>query len=154
MTHKLHNIYPRNSHTIKKILGPTTDFPTWGSGKAIENPQRVWLWRDLTIELTQDWGSRLLEGTNKTLCAPGPRRKESWPYKTLTQTCLWGSRSLRQRRGSAVACCRVRGTEWASVCMGHFEGDRHYLHYLHHSLVSDQTTGGGNTTPPINRKLD
>ena len=32
-----------------------------------------------TIEppkLTQDWGNRLLEGTNKTLCAPGPKRKE------------------------------------------------------------------------------
>ena len=27
-------------------------------------------------ELTQDWGNRLLEGTNKTLCAPGARRKE------------------------------------------------------------------------------
>ena len=27
-------------------------------------------------ELTQDWGNRLLEGTNKTLCASGPRRKE------------------------------------------------------------------------------
>ena len=26
-------------------------------------------------ELTQDWGNRLLEGTNKTLCTPGPRRK-------------------------------------------------------------------------------
>ena len=27
-------------------------------------------------ELTQDWGNRLLAGTNRTLCAPGPRRKE------------------------------------------------------------------------------
>ena len=27
-------------------------------------------------ELTPDWGNRLLEGTNKTLCTPGPRRKE------------------------------------------------------------------------------
>ena len=27
-------------------------------------------------ELAQDWGNRLLEGTNRTLCAPGPRRKE------------------------------------------------------------------------------
>ena len=27
-------------------------------------------------ELTQDRGNRLLEGTSKTLCAPGPRRKE------------------------------------------------------------------------------
>ena len=23
------------------------------------------------LELTQDWGNRLLEGTNRTLCAPG-----------------------------------------------------------------------------------
>ena len=27
-------------------------------------------------ELTQDWGNRLLEGTNRNLCAPGTRRKE------------------------------------------------------------------------------
>ena len=27
-------------------------------------------------EVTQDWGNRLLEGTNKILCAPGLRRKE------------------------------------------------------------------------------
>ena len=31
---------------------------------------------DLITELPQDWGKSLLEGTNKTLCAPGPRRKE------------------------------------------------------------------------------
>ena len=38
-----------------------------------------------TIEwpgLTQDWENRLLEGTNKTLCAPRPRRKEQCPHKT------------------------------------------------------------------------
>ena len=27
-------------------------------------------------ELTEDWGNRHLEGTNRTLCAPQPRRKE------------------------------------------------------------------------------
>ena len=27
-------------------------------------------------ELTEYWGNRLLEGTNRTLCTPGPRRKE------------------------------------------------------------------------------
>ena len=73
---------------------------------------------DFIIELPQDWGNRLLEGTNKTLCAPRPRRKEQCPHKRLTQTCLWVSKSLRQRRGSAVACCRGRGTECSSVCMG------------------------------------
>ena len=30
-------------------------------------------------ELTQAWGNRLLEGTKKTSCAPGPRRKELDP---------------------------------------------------------------------------
>ena len=34
-------------------------------------------------ELTQDWENRLLEGTNKTLCTSGPRRKEQWPHKRL-----------------------------------------------------------------------
>ena len=38
-------------------------------------------------------------------------------------------------------CCIVGGTECNSECMGPFEGGHHYLHYLHHSLVSGQTTG-------------
>ena len=33
----------------------------------------------MIIELTQDWGNRLLEGTNKTSCTPRPRRKEQGP---------------------------------------------------------------------------
>ena len=57
-------------------------------------------------ELTRGCGNRLLDGTNKTLCSPGPRRKEPWPPKRLTQTCLWVSRGLWQRHGSVVACCR------------------------------------------------
>ena len=84
---------------------------------------------------------RLLEGTNKTLCAPGPKRKEQWPLKKLTLTCPWVSRSFRQKHGSAVACFRVRGTEYRSVCMGPFEGGHHYLSYLHHSLASGQAIG-------------
>ena len=86
-------------------------------------------------------GNRLLKGSNKSLCAPGPRRKEQWPHKRLTLTCLGVSRSCWQRRGSAVACCRDGGTECSSVGVGPLEGGRHYLHYLHHSLVSGQTTG-------------
>ena len=48
------------------------------------------------------------------------------------QTCLWVSRSLQQRCGSAVACCRVGGAECSSACMEHFEGGHHCLHYLHY----------------------
>ena len=40
-----------------------------------------------------------------------------------------------------MACYRVRGTECGSACMGFFEEVPHYLHYLHHSLASGQTTG-------------
>ena len=51
------------------------------------------------------------------------------------------SRSLWQRCGLAVACCRVGSTACSSACMGPFEGGHHYLHYLHHSLASGQITG-------------
>ena len=49
---------------------------------------------------------------NKTLCAPGLRRKEQCPHKRLSQTCLWVSRSLQWRCGLTVACHRVRGTDY------------------------------------------
>ena len=75
------------------------------------------------------------------LCPPGTRRKEEKPCKRLTQTCLWVSMSLQWRCRLMVACCRVRVIEYGSACMGPFEGDNHYLHYLHHNLVSGQTTG-------------
>ena len=35
-------------------------------------------------ELTQDWGNRLLEGTNKTFCTPEPRD----PTETVPELCL------------------------------------------------------------------
>ena len=69
-----------------------------------------------------------------------PGERSSDPLKRLTQTCPWVSRSLSQKCGSAVACCRVRGTECGSACMRSFEGGRNYLHYLHHSLASGQIT--------------
>ena len=34
-------LYQRSSCTVAKVLGPKTDFPTWGS----ENPLGIWLWR-------------------------------------------------------------------------------------------------------------
>ena len=39
-------------------------------------------------ELTQDWENRLLKGTNKTLCAPGPRNStEIEPELCLSVSC-------------------------------------------------------------------
>ena len=34
-------IIPRNYCTVKKVLGPTTDFPTWRSGKGTVNSQGI-----------------------------------------------------------------------------------------------------------------
>ena len=58
-------IIQRSSHIVAKVIGSTTDFPTWGSGKRTKNFQR----------------NRFLVGIKKTLCIPGPRRKEQWPHK-------------------------------------------------------------------------
>ena len=80
-------------------------------------------------------GNRLLEGTDRILCTPIPRRKEQWPQKRLTQTCPWVPRILQWRRGSAGACCRAGGTDCNSACMGPFEGGRHYLLCLHNRLA-------------------
>ena len=55
---------------------------------------------DLITELPQDWGNRLLEGTNKAMCPPGPRRKEQRPHKRLSQACVCpgvSGRGIRQQ---------------------------------------------------------
>ena len=41
-------------HVVEAAISPTIDLP----------------------EITQDWGNRLLEGTNKIVCTPEPSRKE------------------------------------------------------------------------------
>ena len=89
-------LYQRNSCTVKKVLGSTTDFPTWGSSKRTKNTQGIWLWRPVEFDyrISPGLGNKLLEGTNKTVCAPGARKKEQSPHKRLSQTCLWGCKSL------------------------------------------------------------
>ena len=42
--------YQRTFLTVKKVLGPTTDFPIWGSGKGTENSWRIWLWRPVGFD--------------------------------------------------------------------------------------------------------
>ena len=37
--------HQRCSCTVAKVPGPTTDFPTWGSGTGTENLQGTWLWK-------------------------------------------------------------------------------------------------------------
>ena len=46
-------LYQRNSCTVKKVLGPTTDFLTWGSGKGTEPPE------NLTLDASGIWLQKL-----------------------------------------------------------------------------------------------
>ena len=43
-------LYQINSHTIKKALGPTTEFPIWRSDRWTENPQGILLWRQVGFD--------------------------------------------------------------------------------------------------------
>ena len=43
-------IYQRGSCTVMKVLGPTTNFPTWGSSKRTENPQGISIWRQVGFD--------------------------------------------------------------------------------------------------------
>ena len=102
-------LYQRSSCMVAKVLEPTTDSPTWGSGKGTENPQGIWLWRPVGFHcrISTGLGNRLLEGATN-LFTSGPRRKEQWPCNKLSQTCLWVPWSLRRRCGLTVASCGVR----------------------------------------------
>ena len=60
--------------------------------------------RILIAELPQDWGKqRLLEGTNKILCIPGPRSKKQRPPRKLSQTYLLVLEHLLKRHWLAGA---------------------------------------------------
>ena len=106
-----------------------------GSSKRAENTQ----------------GNRHLEGTNKTSCKTGPKRKEPWSHKRLSQTCRWvpgvSSRGVGQL-WPVVGLGALTKTVLNAVVWWHksIEGGCRYLHYSYHSLTSGQTTGRGHNS--------
>ena len=114
MTHKLQNNYIKDILTLlRKFYGPQHISQPGDLSKELRTPREFdfgsqWY---LITELPQDWGHRLLEGIDKTLCTPGARRKEQCLHKRLSQTYLLVSRSLLWRRGSTMTGCRVRDTK-------------------------------------------
>ena len=77
-TYKLENNYTKDVLTLlQKCWGPRQISQSGDPAKGLRTPREIdfegqW---DLITELPQDWANRLLEGTNKTFCAPGPRKK-------------------------------------------------------------------------------
>ena len=144
----------RSSHTVAKILRPTTDFSTWGSSKGTENPQGILLWGPVGFHDRISTGlgkQRLLEGTKNL--------KENIFKKCAHQEP--GDRSCNPRRDWLRLACVCPGSPveawvncrlpwglvhwlqqfWEAPCAGinPSEGDNHYCNYHYHSLAWCQT---------------
>ena len=128
--------------------------------------QQAWVWHKPSWRrspLTHHRAARTYTGLGKqTLgehkqnlmwCAPGPRRKEQWPHRRLTQTCPWASRSLWWRRGLVVPCCRL-GALSASVPAWDLLKEVAIIFIVSTIVWSQVKQQGRNTVLPINRKLD
>ena len=100
-----------SSHTAVK--GPTTSQPRYPATR-LGSPLGIWLWRPVGFDRRTSTGlgkQKLLEGADKTLCGPGPRKEEQRCHQRQRPTCPWVSGSLWWRRGLPLACHGVRGTE-------------------------------------------
>ena len=111
--------------------------------------QQTWVWQKSSWRrspLTHHRAARTYTGLGKQTLG-GHRwnlehtRTQEKGAVTLQKTDQDLAMSLWWRYGLVVACCGIGGSKCSSACMGPFEGGHHYLHYLHHSLASGQTTG-------------
>ena len=91
-------------------------FSNLGIWKGTENVQEIWLWRPVGFDYrtSTGLGKQTLRGYKQNIVPTRNQDKAAWPYKRLSQNCLWVSRSLWQRLGSTVACHGVRGIEYNS----------------------------------------
>ena len=90
----------------------------------------------MIIELTQDWENRLIEGTKKNLVHARTQEKGA---VTLQETDPDLPVSVQESLVEVWVCGSL--LQGQGCLHGTFEGDRNYLHYLHHSLASGQITG-------------
>ena len=99
-------LYKISSHTFAKVLGHTTDFPTWRSYKRTEPflPE-IWLWRPVGFDYRTctGLGKQTLGGHKQNLVHTRTQRYHRDLARTVFEHLLW-------RYGSAVACHRGRGS--------------------------------------------
>ena len=91
-------LHQRSSHAVKKVLGPTTDFPTWGSGKGTETPQGIWLWRPVGFDYRTPTGQETdsLRARTKPCAHQDPGGRSSDP------TGYWARLGCERPRGSGL----------------------------------------------------
>ena len=76
-------LYQRNFRTVAKVLGPTTDFPTWGSSKGTEKPQGTWRSVRFDYRTSTGLGKQTAEGHKQNLvCTRTQEKGAVTPQKT------------------------------------------------------------------------
>ena len=147
-----------------KVLGPITDFPTWGSSKGTENPQVIWLWRPVGFgyRTYTRLGKKTLRGHKQKL---GCTR--TWEVGAVTPQETEPELPVGVREGVFGGGV---GQQWPATGSGHWlyswepqgaginplERGHHYLHHPYHSLasmISQDKVQGRNVPPPINRSI-
>ena len=130
----------------------------WTAVGAGVRVQQTWVWHKpswrrspLTHhrvpELTQGWETGSQRAQTEPCVHQDPGKRSSDPTRACSRLARECPGDWR-RRELVVAYCRVGGTECGSTCMRPFEGGRHYLHYLHHSLASSQNNKEGTEPHP------
>ena len=76
----------RSSWTVAKLLGPTTDFQTWESGKRTETwLEGIWLWRtgifDYRTSIGKFWNTDSWRAQTKPGVHQDPRERSSDPTR-------------------------------------------------------------------------
>ena len=106
--------YQRNSHTVKKVLGPTTDFRTWGSSKGIENPQRIWFWRPVGFNYRTSTGlGKQTHGGHRwdLVCTRSWERGAVFPQETESDLAVSVQEAPVEAWVESVASGQITGRE-------------------------------------------
>ena len=133
--------YQRSSHTVAKVIGPTTDFPTLGFIKRTENLQR----------------NRLLECTTKVVCTRTQKKRAVTSQKTepdlpvSVRECLaevWVKSGLPRSQGHSLQ------QSWEPQLAGLSPCEEGYRYRHIPTIVwPEAKLQGGNTGPAISREL-
>ena len=106
-------ILPKKFLHCFKFWGPQQISQPGNPAKEMRSPRESdfegqW---DLITERPQEWGNRLLEGTNKTFCGPRPNRKEQWPTRVWARLACECPGASNQGMGQQWPAMGARGTE-------------------------------------------
>ena len=108
-----------------KVLGPTTDFPTWRSSKGNENPQEIWFFRPVGFDYRTYTGlgkQTLGRAQTKPCVHQDPGERSSDPTRDWARLACEYPGISDGGVGQQVAYSEVRGTEYNSAGISPFEG--------------------------------